>query len=46
MGAFDMTKLQSEDVPSPYIEEVLNSMLERIAKDIASRTNLPAVQNP
>jgi hypothetical protein len=46
MSAFHMTRLQSVDVPSPYIEEVLNSMLERIAKDIASRTNLPAVQNP
>jgi hypothetical protein len=46
MSAFHMTRLQSMDVPSPYIEEVLNSMLERIAKDIASRTNLPAVQNP
>jgi hypothetical protein len=46
MRAFHMTKLQGVDVPSPYIEEVLNSMLERIAKDIASRTNLPAVQNP
>jgi hypothetical protein len=46
VSAFDMAKLQSVDVPSPYIEEVLNSVLERIAKDIASRTNLPAVQNP
>jgi hypothetical protein len=46
MSAFHMTRLQSMDVPSPYLEEVLNSMLERIAKDIASRTNLPAVQNP
>jgi hypothetical protein len=46
MSAFHMTRLQSVDIPSPYIEEVLNNMLERIAKDIASRTNLPAVQNP
>ncbi len=46
MSTFDMTMLESVDVPSPYIEEVLNGMLERIAKDIASRTNLPAVQNP
>ncbi len=46
MSAFHMTRLQNVDVPSPYIEEVLNNMLERIAKDIASRTNLPAVQNP
>jgi hypothetical protein len=46
MSAFHMTRLQNVSVPSPYIEEVLNNMLERIAKDIASRTNLPAVQNP
>jgi hypothetical protein len=45
-SAFHMTKLQGVDVPSPYIEEVLNSMLDHIAKDITSRTNLPAVQNP
>jgi hypothetical protein len=46
MSAFHMTRLQSVDVPSPYIEEVLNTVLEHIAKDITSRTNLPAVQNP
>jgi hypothetical protein len=46
MSAFHVTRLQNVSVPSPYIEEVLNNMLERIAKDIASRTNLPAVQNP
>ena len=46
MSAFHMTRLQNVSVPSPYIEEVLNNMLERIAKDIASRTTLPAVQNP
>jgi len=46
MSAFHMTRLQSVDVPSPYIEEVLNTVLESIAKDIASRTNLPAVQKP
>jgi hypothetical protein len=46
MSSFDVSRLQSDDVPSPFIEEVLNGMLERIAKDIAMRTNLPAVQNP
>lgn len=46
MSAFHMTRLQRMDVPSPYIEEVLNTVLESIAKDIASRTNLPAVQKP
>lgn len=45
-SAFDITLLRSVDMPSPYIEEVMNGMLERIAQDIASRTNLPAVQNP
>ena len=45
-SAFHMTWLRSVDVPSPYIEEVMNGMLERIAKDIALRTNLPAVKNP
>jgi hypothetical protein len=44
--AFHLTWLRRVDVPSPYIENVLNGMLERIAKDIASRTALPAVQNP
>jgi hypothetical protein len=46
MSGFHITRLQRLDVPSPYIEEVMNGMLEHIAKDIASRTNLPAVQNP
>lgn len=46
MSAFHMTWLRSMDVPSPYVEEVLNNLLERIAKDIASRTNLPAIQSP
>jgi len=45
-SAFDITLLRSIDVPSPYIEEVMNGMLEGIAKDIASRTNLPAVESP
>ena len=45
-SAYHMTWLRSVDVPSPYIEEVMNGMLEGIAKDIASRTNLPAVKNP
>jgi len=38
--------LRSIDVPSPYIEEVMNGMLEGIAQDLASRTNLPAVESP
>jgi len=46
MSAFHMTWLRSVPVSSPYVEEVLDSLLERIAKDIATRTNLPAVQNP
>ncbi|MGO9147850.1 MAG: hypothetical protein ACLQDF_15950 [Desulfomonilia bacterium] len=45
-SAFDITLLRSVDMQSPYIEEVMNGMLEGIAKDIASRTNLPAVENP
>ncbi len=46
MAAFHMTWLRRVTVPSPYVEEVLNNILERMAKDIASRTNLPAVQTP
>jgi hypothetical protein len=46
MSAFHLTRLRIVDVPSPYIEEVLNTVLKHIAKDIASHTNLPAVQNP
>ncbi|HVN71755.1 MAG TPA: hypothetical protein VMU10_07035 [Desulfomonilia bacterium] len=45
-SAFHMSWLRRVDVPSPYIEGVLSSMVDRIAKDISSRTNLPAVQNP
>jgi len=46
MSAFHMIWLRSIDIPSPYIEEVLNNLLEKIAKDVSSRTNLPAVQSP
>jgi hypothetical protein len=46
MSAFHVTQLRYVDVSSPFIEDVMNSMLEHIAKDLASRTNLPAVQIP
>lgn len=45
-SAFHMTWLRSVDVPSPYIEEVLNGVLKDVASDIASRTHSPAVQLP
>ncbi len=45
-SAFHMTWLRMVDVPSPYIEEVLNGILRDVAADIASRTHSPAVQNP
>lgn len=45
-SAFHLTWLRRVDMPSPYIENVLNGMLERIAEDIALRTTLPPVQNP
>lgn len=45
-SAFHVAWLRSVDVPSPYIEEVLNGILKDVASDIASRTHSPAVQNP
>lgn len=44
--AFHMVWLRGVDVPSPYIEEVLNAVLKVAADDIASRTHSPAIQNP
>ena len=45
-SAFHMVWLRSVDVPSPYIEELLDGILKATASDIASRTHSPAVQNP
>ncbi len=44
--AFHMTWLTRVYVPSPYPEELLNSLLEHVAKDIAGRTGLPAKKSP
>ena len=44
--AFHMTWLSRVYVPSPYPEELLNSLLEHVAGDIARRTNLPAKKCP
>lgn len=45
-SAFHMTWLRRVDVPSPDIEAVMTVLLEKIAVDIASRTQSPAVQHP
>ena len=44
--AFHMTWLSRVYVPSPYPEELLNSLLEHVAGDIVRRTNLPAKKCP
>lgn len=44
--AFHTTWLQRVYVPSPYPEELLNSLLKHVAMDIAKRTNLPAKKCP
>lgn len=44
--AFHMTWLSRVYVPSPYPEELLNSLLEHVAADITRRTNLPAKKCP
>lgn len=44
--AFHMTWLSKVYVPSPYPEEILNSLLRHIAEDIAERTSLPAKKCP
>lgn len=43
-SAFHMTWLTRVYVPSPYPEEVVNSVLRKIAKDIAKRSTLPEKQ--
>ena len=44
--AFHMTWLSRVYVPSPYPEELLNSLLEHVSGDIALRTRLPAKKCP
>lgn len=44
--AFHMTWLSRVYVPSPYPEELLSSLLEHVAGDIADRTHLPAKKRP
>jgi hypothetical protein len=44
--AFHMTWLSRVYVPSPYPEELLNSLLAHVAGDIARRTRLPAKKCP
>ncbi len=46
-SAYHMTLLRRIFIPAPYPEEVMNSVLKHIAKDISARTNTsPAVENP
>jgi len=46
-SAYHMTLLRRIFIPAPYPEEVMNSVLKHIAKDIAARTtSSPPVENP